>query len=84
MPKSTVSRSNREAQRFFVDLGGSMPTASLESNKYGMVYVDDFLHKVFRHLKKKSDAAAMLSNKIAECLPRADLKIGFIRTGRGE
>ena len=84
VPKSTNTRSTRRAGRFFVDLGGSMPTTSLGGSKYVMICVDDFSRfKIVRFLKKKSDAAAALRNIIAEYNTPSGLKIGAIRTDEG-
>ena len=67
VPNSTNTRSTRRAGRFFVDLGGSMPATSLGGSKYVTIFVYDFSRfKIVRFLKKKSDAAAIPINIIAE------------------
>ena len=60
MPKSTESRANERAERFFIDITGPFHVTSLGGNRYAMLCVDDFTHfKFIRFLKHKSAAAGV-------------------------
>ena len=77
--KSTNTRSSRRVGRFFVDLGDSIPTTSLDGSKYVIICVGEFSRfKVVRFLKKKSDTTTALRNTIVEYIIPTGSKIGSI------
>ncbi|CAM9225382.1 unnamed protein product, partial [Ascophyllum nodosum] len=84
--KSTESRSNERAERFFIDITGPFHVASLGGNRYAMLCVDDFTRFTFiRFLKHKSDAAKEIRELVVEHIAPAGIKIGTVRTdGRRE
>ena len=84
VPKSTESRANERAERFFIDITGPFHATSLGGNRYAMLCVDDFTRfKIFRFLKHKSDAAKDLRELVAEQISPSGFKIGTVRTDGG-
>ena len=84
VPKSTESRTNECAERFFIDITGPFHVTSLGGNRYAMLCVDDFTRfKFIRFLKHKSDAAKELCELVAEHIAPAGIKIGTVRTDGG-
>ena len=82
--KSTESRTNERAERFFIDITGPIHVTSLGGNQYAMLCVDDFARFEFiRFLKHKSDAAKELRELVAEHIAPAGIKIGTVRTDGG-
>ena len=84
VPKSTESRANERAERFFIDITGPFHATSLGGNRYAMLFVDDFTHfKFIRFLKHKSDAAKALCELVVEHIAPPGIKIGTVRTDGG-
>ena len=84
VPKSTESRTNERAERFFIDITGPFHLTSLGGNRYAMLRVDDFTRfKFIRFLKHKSDAMKELRELVAENIAPAGIKIGTVRTDGG-
>ena len=84
VPKSTESRTNERAERFFIDITGPFHVTSLGGNRYAMLCVDDFTHFTFiRFLKHKSDAAKEFRELFAEHIAPAGIKVGTVRTDGG-
>ena len=84
VPKSTESRTNERAERFFIDITGPFHVTSLGGNRYAMLCVDDFTRfKFTRFLKQKSDAANELRELVAKHTAPAGIKIGTVRTDGG-
>ena len=70
VPKSTESRTNGRAERFFIDLTGPFHVISLGDNRYAMLCADDFTRfRFIRFLKHKSDAATELRELVANTSP---------------
>ena len=84
VPKSTESRTNERAERFFVEITSPFRVTSLEGNRYVMLCVDDFTRfKFIRFLKHKCDAAKELRELVTEQIAPAGIKIGTVRTDNG-
>ena len=84
VPKSTESRANERAQRFFIDNTGTFHATSLGGNRYAMLCVDDFTRfKFIRFLKHKSGAAREHRELVAEHIAPSGIKIGTVRTDGG-
>ena len=83
-PKSTESRTNERAERFFIDITGPFHVTSPGGNRYAMLCVDDFTcFKFICSLKHKSDAAKELRELITEHIAAAGIKIGAVHTDGG-
>ena len=81
---STKSRTNKRAERFFIDITGPFHATSLGGNRYAMLCVDDFTRfKFIRFLKLKSDAAMELWELVAEHITPAGIKIGTVHSDGG-
>ena len=84
MPKSTESRTNERAERFFIDITGPFPVTSLGGNRYAMLCMKDFTRfKFIRSLKHKNNAAKNPRQLFAEHIAPAGIKIGTVRTDGG-
>ena len=84
VPKSTESRTNERAERFFIDITNPFHVTSLGGNRYAMLRIDDFpCFKFIRFLKHTSDAAKELRELVAERIAPADIKISTVRTNGG-
>ena len=84
VPKSTENRTNKRAERFFVDITGPFHVTSFGGNRYAMLCVDDFTRfKFIRFLKHKSDHAKKLRELVAEHIAPAGIKIGTVRIDGG-
>ena len=77
VPKSTESRANERAERFFIDITGPFHATSLGGNRYAMLCVNDFTRFQFiRFLKQKSDATKELRELVSEHIATSGIKIG--------
>ena len=75
VPKSTESRANERAERFFIDITGPFHATSLGGNRYAMLFVDDFTRlKFIRFLNHKRDAAEELRKLVAEHIDPPGIK----------
>ena len=84
VPKTTDSRADRRAGRFFLDITGPFHETSLAGSRFAMLCVDDFSRfKITRFLKCKSDATAAMREIIATQVSPLGLKIGAVRTDGG-
>ena len=85
VPKSTESRTNERAERFFIDIAGpSFQITSLGGNRYAMLCADDFTRfKLIRFLKHRNDFVKEFHGLVAEHIAPADIKIGIVRTDGG-
>ena len=84
VPKSTESRTNERAERFFIDITGPFHVTSFGGNRCTMLYVNDFTRfKFIRFLEHESDAAKELRELVAEHIAPASIKIGIVRTDGG-
>ena len=79
VPKSTKSRTNERAERFFIDITGPFNVTSHGVHRYAMLCVDDFTcFKLIRFLKHKNDAAKELRELLAKHIAPAGNKIGTV------
>ena len=84
VPKSNESRTNKRAERFFIDVTDPFHVTSLGGNRYAMLCVDNFTRfKFIRFLKHTSDAAKEPRELVAEHIAPAGIKIGTVCTDAG-